>query len=1756
MRNPVHLTILLAGVISLSSLSADGQSTAPAAHFSERLSSVADTEIRASLQSNGVLPLAETNPYLPPAKIKKLEAIFRQLLIAKDGPGPFHLVISDDMNVGASFFSRPASTEKVVVVNLGLLEFAQSDDELVAVLGHELEHGTSVIQKEVDAVKRTILHPKALDVAYAVGLQKTVESEMDVKSVLNRVMPHGYNVEAMAQFHKRLIDRFGDNFSDTHNRSGSRKNHLEAATSIMSRKAGLEMNRSTFRNEIVNEDFQRALRDPGIKAERMKRARQKFGTVDPELTKVVEDIAKQTNGTYPEFTISSAITKSLNRRREEILSAVSEIATPEEILDLELEATAETIKALKTESKRVLGADPTKTLPPTYANLEALVQIEAPRISGSLHGEFEPALARIQQHRVTLQAKVSALSRSSSHEARSELIGVQKELAELEKQYALLKSAYVTDDPDFFFAKSEALAKRFVELHSRFDDGANTFRLEQIAELKKLAAHLKHIGTFERTRLQLEKQKSQRLLSSLGEYIKTGVGNHYDFDDLAKSYAKENSSVAIRQFAESIVSNLEKALEDTKLSRRPSNTVDRAMMLLLKLERETSWFANNWETDPLPAELVGRAVDATIKSAKKLYQLKPISIRGIGKGDRIAYDGRWDKRTAIEIFNPQRINQYLEKLEAVTLQGLETAKKYGRLNTEGHLTVDAFYRHLTGLKAAGYKGLSTTELKRVAGQFAAFHSDVGFFRNSPKPQSPDELKAARQYAEDLFFVRGLAVTNQPYWDIEAEILSDMRAESEVIFKRLNEPSAQLRSKLDGSFVELEDLVNLARAAGKSETEAFELAIKHERVLARPRSDAVAFETRPVFTSLDVAERFEMRFRFAGYVKDKYPDKMYLGYLEANRYFEKWGTLQPTDVPQRIKEAGKVIFRNRLAELSEQIKAQGRASEKEVRQVLRRAFQELGPTIINTSQVAEVLEWGFRNNWSNSTKVIWLSAAMDEFESAFSKQYPQGSKSHPEMKNRITELMQRNNLWDVRTIDLDSLNVHSQMQLFRLHTRIDGASANTDDLFEEIWKRNTDHPERRKVFLDSELVGQLYFNDTKRRFAKWQLETKYNVSAKAAELKGNPTLQPKVREIRPEVKTVHDWVNKMFPNKSFIKDELLEDVEARLRSSLAEHEMMAPSRQSLSNWHKSGALALSDIPDTVSSQLKSAFDRHQMLEFLIGVREEPPNALIKDSDPIYAERQRKAALAFRREFVAWSQPIRTLTLQPLMNEENGILSDRILVEKVERLLLGDRFSDELVRDIFKSYLESVPSGEKRVILSHLLAGATEQRVTKSASVKTVLEAMGPFGIKAGQFIRSTGLVSPEVAKDLSSFLDQALPPDREQIFKDLQKTFGEDLKILSSVGERAGSGSVNYVVVADLKNPKTGKIERATVRFQRDAVEGIARNESQVWERVIGKMRARGDRRAVSLANLLDESRMHSMRTLQKGGEELDLSIERANYDRAVAAYEKNGIEVARPLEDFQALVPEELQSKVSVYEHIENQAISSIEDPSVASRVHQRILEAEFTALSNGDFDPDGHSGNWLYNPKTDRLVRIDYAMMYKMEESDLKSFKEVLRKLVNPMTNEQSAEGLTPALKSLLTFDGMKPSDAEITAILKRLLTATDFPATNAPHDRLFYIREKLEKALLNKYPSGSLRFTASARTALASLARIAEHAQHVPREVFERQFATLVEATKSRIIQDKILETGANMKAAISGSGADCSSLFAKLRSIFKRPAKGQTP
>jgi len=162
--------------------------------------------------------------------IERAAILLQEMVIPEDGNKPIHLVVLESLNPNAMFF-KLNSGEKVVAINLGLLNTVENDEELAFIFGHELEHGRSDLQEKVNSSSQR-------DLTQATLLKRTVENEVDVRSV-ERMINKGKSPHAASDWLRRIKETYGDDPGVTHTMLTTRYNIVDGAIAAKVRVQGV-----------------------------------------------------------------------------------------------------------------------------------------------------------------------------------------------------------------------------------------------------------------------------------------------------------------------------------------------------------------------------------------------------------------------------------------------------------------------------------------------------------------------------------------------------------------------------------------------------------------------------------------------------------------------------------------------------------------------------------------------------------------------------------------------------------------------------------------------------------------------------------------------------------------------------------------------------------------------------------------------------------------------------------------------------------------------------------------------------------------------------------------------------------------------------------------------------------------------------------------------------------------------------------------------------------------------------------------------------------------------------------------------------------------------------------------------------------------------------------------------------------------------------------------------------------------------------
>ncbi len=627
----------------------------------------------------------------------------------------------------------------------------------------------------------------------------------------------------------------------------------------------------------------------------------------------------------------------------------------------------------------------------------------------------------------------------------------------------------------------------------------------------------------------------------------------------------------------------------------------------------------------------------------------------------------------------------------------------------------------------------------------------------------------------------------------------------------------------------------------------------------------------------------------------------------------------------------------------------------------------------------------------------------------------------------------------------------------------------------------------------------------------------------------------VEGVRRPLRSALAHLEKAVPEPCGFRERMLNWLGHRSQTTAAEERAFARLRLTEGSLPRAREIRGVDFPHVLQGQAHTMEERLSSLRYLLGLTDRllPPAFEARVNKRLHQVSKDMNAEVGRSDFRALETLARGYSLQSFLSVENGVMSEAGSREEIARIILGSNADEPVLRALIEAYLSAVGPTETHVLVGYLMATTGEGSGRPGEQLRRVLEAMGPFGIKVGQFLRASGMLRPELRADLDHFFSAAEPPNRAEILRRFEEVFGPEIAGRSEVGRLLGSGSLNYVVEVDLYNPESGTTESVVVRFLRERVRLQLDNESRAWGVALRSLSSHADPAVRSLARDLLEAHGYAHETLLGAEAEIRLSREpelldaaRAVYDRPVHA--ETGFETrsARLHEALNARVGDSHRDSVAVYERAHGVPFGDLVKSRETWPLAEQILTTELDALFlHGRFDPDGHPGNWMVDTEGRVIYRIDLSQFQqRLPRAELDSFRSVLKLLLLPRHTEDELQQLERDLMNL--FEGFQP-DASTRQILRAAMRARAFPSYTSPEERLFFLRSRLEAH------GKSARFRRSTLSALSSLGRLRMYSERMtPRRFQDRMLAGLGltrEAIAARVLPSWV-------EGGLRASGVTC--------------------
>lgn len=1725
------------------------------------VSQVADPQLKKFLKAIHASPVDTSgNPILKEALATTASALQKQLL-PKHGPGTVHFVLVDDMRPNA-FFAKLENGDSVVGLNLGTLAYTESDGEVKFIFGHELEHGVSSLQAVINKMRN------GEDSYLAPALQRAVENEVDIKSVLDHMITQGDNPHAAIRFLERLLEDYGNGTSLSHTKTSNRANTLALLIEHLTREKGIRIESEKYET-ILTKPIRSYLHSPEFRALQMKRIQLFMEFSQNPAVPLYEKIK---DGNLEKFPKNPYVSIFYNRW-DKISRIAHQVLNQRELLDLQIELHQRLDKQFEEARKQVLTDAFEPTDPAQYDAFRAM----------NLHAY---PLA-VPNYIVTNQKLKSA----------------KKKLKKIERQLSMTLSPEKRKELE---SQREASLRKEKLEKARLELARSVYEPSAIPELESV-----RIPTdfFEREKWEnpVDVYACLKVLGPLRQRGKDLVEKHMDFyfapplnqnlEDATKVMTQrwqkfpELPPEKKTQTAQIILDGFLKLIEHSTQPKTPGKFSPYSKRTFTEIHRTIGGYASPLnivfdhlvENDrPAAVKFVQRYLSSLLDATSNGDALGAILSRvgpplsnysrtnnknlGVGEGLQIA------PQLAKDVFTPDFFNTYVGKLLGVLQRTIKTPtqspepQKVSQQQTPEEESEErkikeqrALYERQkrlinlsdvvksldAPLMPISRGGILSEEMAKHCKSLEEIQTSIAPLRkniietfshycNAPMTEKEAEalvltmnpalfgLIPAQLRPSNAEILHSLSTLNQKYpsGTITLPTLSMKKLESTVLKGLPLEALYQFTFENPNlvvpfsKFTYLEDNDNEQRE--RNAEASANRALNYRHWLLKRGS-----ETRG-----EIAHLLTSDFTYSSNKKSEELEKTTKEEIR-NGFFSLLKASKKSTYPERVKEATEAFWRERATVYWDPSRNY-------------RIVKELTERLPSSN----VEHMGFCMGYTEGVESFHRSQT-EYFKNggtknreAFEDNKPHIGEEGPIPTGILLSDKYILTAFEPRRFSKEP-SLELQIKTWKLMIRHSKEpSPNLDSVFETLWEKSSPAL-KEKLLMDEELVEKLYFDYNKKALALAQLDHKLQLHAEKAALQSGKSQPPFRLTLRPIIKKLRDTLDLQFKTPSLAKNAVLREIEDSLLTNDRETRFLGQRKLSYENWQSEKMVAAIDLPDILNEYIKTNFDRLSLVKYVIGHTSQVPSFISGMSE----HKLEKATLALqtmRTRFHDAPLPVRTFTLQPYLSEKTGILGEEGTKEELYRLIMGEYYNDPIAKAVLLAYLDSMQKSQVKVVLGHILSAFSDRPGTKRASLGALFDAMGPFGHRAAQFLRTSGLVSEALRKELNHYFEHADPPDRPEILSRMKQVFGKRLRGVPTVRQLVGSGSLNYVVLADLEHPQTKKVVRVAIRFKREAIGERIGNENEIWEKAIERLKS--NPLTQDSAEILGEMRSHAMEKLGPKGTELNLKHERDHLDLAITAYDSPPDEsgfrtrAVRPIEEFQALVPADLQESVSVYEYIPNTPLKEIPDENLRQSLALQIVDKELEQISRGIFDQDPHIGNWLRDLAAKEQVRIDYAQIDSFPREEVDAFKNVLRAMVVPKPLEDIDADFLLSLGKV--FEGMEPPLENLEETVSSILSEKDFPSYRQVVDRIFYMRRKLqEKYDMHPMNKVRLRLNRTARSAIGSLARLNIFREYTgDRQLLEKLYEKLdldFNEYKGDIFQAELNRRIENTVRSISGMG-----------------------
>ena len=479
---------------------------------------------------------------------QKVIALTEKLLIEEDGIRPIRIVLVDDMAPNA-FYMNTVKGDRVIAINLGLLKILENDDELAFIIGHELEHGRSSLNRKVSLeLANSHYLGQHTNMMMLHLLNRAAENEVDMKSVFRRVHENGMNPYASIDFLEKLKERVGDLPSDTHTTLSSRINTIEQELTGMTRILGERINKNNT-NQVISPSVKMFIDSDKFIQQRKSNVESIMASYKERIIKLVDSIKSLENTPSIEFEEAKqkirgemrAVMGTYFSDKKKIVTELHGIVPDTEFLDYQLRHEAAFAQSLAESIIDKLGNNIALRTIDQFEIINTLLQNM--RFTNPLMTSSRSTPFSLIDDKINLETSYRG---SYGQERTSRRVTIEREVKKLRSERELLESGLDN------LESAEETSSRAISFlpKNRTEVVPPEFRAAQ----REFERHIRHVGSWIKTLDEL----ASKISTSYGNFIlENPIGkNLVEAKKIYKSFPRDVQEQFFQQIIEKNIDHI------------------------------------------------------------------------------------------------------------------------------------------------------------------------------------------------------------------------------------------------------------------------------------------------------------------------------------------------------------------------------------------------------------------------------------------------------------------------------------------------------------------------------------------------------------------------------------------------------------------------------------------------------------------------------------------------------------------------------------------------------------------------------------------------------------------------------------------------------------------------------------------------------------------------------------------------------------------------------------------------------------------------------------------------------------------------------------------------------------------------------------------------------------------------------------------------------------------------------------------------